>query len=89
MRATIIFEDRTIIVDGDAKTLPAESFPAFDPNWHACQWHGTAGTIEVKIGERLWIETDEALAPFVAAFDAYTPPAPEPAPPADPGLIEA
>jgi hypothetical protein len=70
MRLTAIIEDAAVIVDGVARAV---SMPACDANWTAIQWYGTHGTIEVKIGDRIWLETDEALAPFVAAWEAAEP----------------
>lgn len=84
MRLTVIIEDATVIVDGDARTV---TLPTHDANWHAIQWYGTHGTIEVKLGERIWLESDAALAPFVAAWEAAAPPAPPPSAPAN-GVTE-
>jgi hypothetical protein len=50
--------------------------PECDANWHAIQWYGTHGMIEVKLGERIWLDAGGALTPFVAAWEAAAPPQP-------------
>jgi hypothetical protein len=71
MRLTVIIEDATVIVDGDARTV---TMPTCDTNWTAIQWYGAHGTIEVKLGDRIWLESDATLAPFIAAWEAAAPP---------------
>jgi len=78
MRLTVIIEDATVLVDGEARQV---TMPSCDPNWTAIQWYGANGTIEVKAGDRIWLESDTALAPFVAAWEAAEPPPPPPPPP--------
>jgi hypothetical protein len=71
MRLTAIIEDGIIIVDGAPRRVV---MPVCDANWTAIQWYGTYGTVEVKVGERVWLENDTALAPFVAAWELAAPP---------------
>lgn len=79
MRVTVIFEDSVIIVDNVAKR-PFD-FSAVDPNWHALQWGGEEGWIEVKQGDRLWLDTDEKVVPFVTMFNTIPDAEPAPATP--------
>lgn len=71
MRATVIFQDRTIIVDGVAATLAPADFPAADANWTALQWYGAHGTIEVRQGDRIWFETAATLQAYLDAHAAH------------------
>lgn len=80
MRVTVIFEDMSVVVDGVGRTV---TMPAYDPNWHALQWYGQHGTIEVKVGDRIWLETDELVQPFIEAWEAAAP-VEIPAPPSQP-----
>lgn len=74
MRLSAIFSDRTIVKDGVAVIFrPEADYPAVDANWHALQWYDEGyGTIEVKVGNRIWLTEDEfgeCVGPFSAAFD--------------------
>ena len=65
MRVTVIFEDRTIGVD--------DVFYEFDavdghPNYTALQWYGEHGTIEVKYGDRVWLDSVDTVQPFIAQW---------------------
>jgi hypothetical protein len=71
MRATVVFEDRTIIVDGVAAVIAPADFPASDPNWTALQWYGAHGTIEVRQGDRIWFEAAALLNSYLAAHAAH------------------
>lgn len=68
MRATIIFEDMRVTVDGEVKLL--QSMPQHDPNWKVIQWHGDHGWIEVHSGDRIWLTDSKLLLPFISAYDS-------------------
>jgi hypothetical protein len=80
MRVTVIFEDNTIIVDGVAKIM--QTMPAFDANWTALQWYGAHGTIEVKLGDRIWLTDLATVQPFIDAWEA------QPLPETDEAVLE-
>ena len=71
MKVTAIFEDGSIIIDGVAKS--GFDFASIDTNWHALQWLGDVGWIEVKQGDRIWLDTDEKVQPFIAMYNADVP----------------
>lgn len=64
MRVTVIPEDQTIIVDGEALKF---AFLA-DPHIHAIQWYGDHGTIEKKVGGAEWFNDSAVVQPFVNSF---------------------
>lgn len=76
MRVTVAIEDGTIIVDGSAKK--DFDFSQVDPKWHAIQWFGDKGWIEVKVGDRIWLDSIDLVQPFVDMYVAQVPPDPEP-----------
>lgn len=75
MRVTVIFGDATIFVDGVARRA---ALPPFDPNWHALQWDGDAGTIECKVGAPQFTTDATVVSPFIAAWQAAGPPSSPP-----------
>jgi hypothetical protein len=81
MRVTVIFPDNAVYVDGVARVV---QMPPHDPNWHALQWDGQRGDVEVRVGAGFSVDDPAVVAPFVAAWEAAAPPAP-PAPPVPPG----
>ena len=70
MKATVIFEDGVIIVDGDVVHL--EPFSPADKNWRVIQWSGENGYIEVYEGERVWLSEPSILDPYLKAYSAIT-----------------
>lgn len=76
MKLSVVFEDGTIVKDGASKS--GFAFDLVDPNWHALQWLGSEGWIEVKQGERIWLSTDETPLLLAELFDAQVPPPPPP-----------
>ena len=79
MIVSVIFDDGAIVVDREARM--GFDFSTVDSNWHALQWGGASGWIEVKQGDRIWLETDELVQPFVTMFNAAAPvAAPPPVP---------
>jgi hypothetical protein len=70
MRVTVIFPDATVYVDGEARQV---ALPAHDPNWHALQWSGEFGDVEVRIGAAYMITDPAIVEPFVAAWRAAVP----------------
>jgi hypothetical protein len=81
MRVTVIPADATVYVDGVSRAV---QMPPVDANWHAIQWYGERGDVEVRIGAGFSVEDWSVVAPFAAAWEAAAPPAP-PAPPVPPG----
>jgi hypothetical protein len=75
MRLTVIFEDRTIGIDGlfyQFETIEA------DPNYTAIQWYEDHGTIEVNAGDRIWLDSIEILKPFINQWaERHSSPPPE------------
>lgn len=73
MRVTIIPEDQTITMNGQALHYDAIAVPT-DPNIHAIQFYDDGhATIEKKIGDREWLEGAAAVAlvtPFVETWQA-------------------
>lgn len=45
MRVTIIRDDNTVLVDGEAYAVDCSSFPA---DFHALQWEGISGEVEYR-----------------------------------------
>lgn len=81
MKVSVLFEDSVIVKDGEAKH--GFDFSAVDPNWHALQWFGTEGWIEVKQGDRIWLDSIETVQPFIDMHEAMViepPPPPNPVP---------
>ena len=64
MRVTIIPEDQTILVDGEALKFP---FTA-DSMIHAIQWYGNYGTIEKKIGSAEQFDDFGIVQPFITLW---------------------
>lgn len=80
MRVTVIFDDATVYVDGDARVV---QLPAHDANWRAIQWGGARGDVEVRVGAAFSIDDWALVAPFRAAWEAAAPrPAQPPGQPA-------
>ena len=66
MRLTISPDDSCIIKDGVPLNF-AFSAPA---GWHAVQWYGSHGTIEMKEGEPIRFSDLATVQPFADAYDA-------------------
>lgn len=67
MKATIIFEDMMVSINGMARKI--QSMPPYDPNWRVVQWNDDHGWIEVHKGDRLWLTDIGSLSPFLAAHE--------------------
>lgn len=67
MKATVVFEDMKISIDGKVKLL--SSMPTYDPNWRVIQWKEDRGWIEVHSGDRIWLTDTAVLQPFVDAYE--------------------
>lgn len=68
MKATVVFEDMKVSVDGNAKRL--ESMPSYDPNWRVIQWKDDRGWIEVISGDRIWLSDISVVTPFIDEYNA-------------------
>lgn len=66
MKLSIIADDKTIVLDGEALTFDF----AIDSNIHAIQWRETWGNVEYKEGAQTWFDDASLIAPFVTAFNA-------------------
>ncbi|KKL18111.1 hypothetical protein LCGC14_2478760, partial [marine sediment metagenome] len=66
-RITIVPDDFTVIVDGEARQI---SMASIDPAIHAVQWKNTAGEIEYNDGKRHKRITD--ISPFQDFIDRWT-----------------
>jgi hypothetical protein len=73
MRLTAVIEDNTVLVNGEARTV---DLSVVDPNWHAVQWYGAHGTIEVKQGDRVWLDAFDGIAWIYEAWLLAPPPPP-------------
>jgi hypothetical protein len=78
MRVTVIFTDATVYVDGEARRV---ALPSHDPNWHALQWSGEFGDVEVRVGAAFMITDPAIVEPFVVAWRAAAPTVGSPATP--------
>lgn len=72
MKMNVIFEDKMIVVDGVGREC---ALPEHDPAWHAIQWDGSVGIIDMLPGrgDRKVFATEAALAPYLAAWKAAAP----------------
>lgn len=68
MKVTVIFEDGVILVDRQAKF--GFTFPDADPNWRVIQWQDDHGWIEVHQGDRVWLDNDTLVQPYVEMWNA-------------------
>lgn len=67
MRATVVFEDKKVSIDGHVKLF--SSMPDHDPNWKVIQWNDDRGWIEVHRGDRIWLANMNIIQPFVDAYN--------------------
>lgn len=67
MHVTVIFEDKTIGVDGLFYVF--DSVTPADANHRVIQWGGETGVIEVLEGDRVWLDD---FAPVQAYLDQWT-----------------
>ena len=70
MRVTVIFSDNTVYVDGVARVV---EMPPHDANWHAIQWDGEHGDVEVSVGAGFVTDDPSVVAPFLAAWETAAP----------------
>jgi hypothetical protein len=77
MRVTILRDDNTVILDGRPVTVDCSTMLA---SYHAVQWDGAAGRIELKSGGNIAIATLDSFAAIVAAAVAALDAADAPAP---------
>jgi len=63
MKVTVVFEDGVILVDKEAKS--GFDLSGSDPNWRVIQWQDDHGWIEVHRGDRVWLNSQAAVQPYV------------------------
>lgn len=63
MKVSVIFEDKTIVVDGVAVIAP--SLLPSDANHRALQWNNDRGFIEVHQGDRVWLTDIAVVQPYI------------------------
>ncbi len=76
MNVTIVFDDSTMLIDGEARQFAL--VPA-DPNWRVIQWRGNKGWIEVHSGDRIWLDSIDLVQPYIDLYQSQ--PLPEDPPP--------
>lgn len=76
MKVSVIFEDGVVVVDGVSRR--GIDLQDADPNWHALQWLGDRGWIEVKHGDRIWLSNISSVQSFIDKHAAAVEPIPEP-----------
>lgn len=76
MRVTIIPDDKTVYVDGEAREV---AMTGIDPRVHAVQWYGDVGEVELKAPRENVGITD--LSPYQVFIDRWTAVGPPPVPP--------
>lgn len=75
MRVTIIKDDNTVTVNGEAHTVDLSALPA---DFHALQWDGARGEVEYvphyvdDVMHKKPNETIKDLAPYQPYLDAWT-----------------
>jgi len=67
MRVTVIPSDSAVYVDGVSRIV---EMPPHDDNWHAIQWDGERGDVEVRVGAGFSVNDISVVAPFIAAWEA-------------------
>jgi hypothetical protein len=88
MRATIVRDDNTVLVDGKAKAVDCSSM---SPDIRVVQWYDTHGSVEyvnlpgIQPDEYKANQPIDSMAEFQEILDAYAaipdPPPPDPPPP--------
>lgn len=68
MKLTVNFVDKYVVKDGVPMFAGARLVNP-DPNYRVIQWLDTKGWVEVYVGERVWLDTDTSLAPYVTLYD--------------------
>lgn len=67
MIASVIPQDRTIVIDGAALVFDFAFFPA---ELRAIQWNGSNGTMEFLTGPQTWFDNVALVQPYIDAYNA-------------------
>lgn len=68
MKVTVVFEDNTIVVDGEGRN--GFTFSGQDENWRVIQWQHDHGWIEVFRGDRVWLDEITIVQPYIDMWNA-------------------